>query len=198
MIALLTFVSGFAGAEEGFTPFKLEAKYFEDASVKDKAEFEHDGKSYRIKNSKYERGLYLKNDGSWVKHGVFYKYLSGKLHQKLVYFHGKLHGEQLSYFTENGKVRRRREFENGLQHGQWEDRFEKSGTVWHEGTYEKGKKQGAEKVYFSNGQVQFDKTYKDGKMHGTRLQYTDKGKPFGRSHWKMGKQIGKTEWLYKK
>lgn len=183
------------GQKDDFDPNKLKAAYFKDKSVKDKLEFnDKKGNRFKVKNSEYSKGLYIKKDGKWLKHGVFYGLSSGRVTSKTIYFYGKRHGLHESYHS-NGKTQFQYNYHNGIKEGKWYQ-YTSKGSLFEEKTYKNGVIEGTKTTYHSNGVQQFISTYVNGKRHGEVQQFNDKGRLVARSQYNMGQKVGKTQWLH--
>lgn len=178
-----------------FDPYKLKAEYFKNKDVKDGLLFDDQkGNAFKIKNSEYSRGLYIKKDGKWLKHGVFYSMTKGRVRAKTMYSYGKKHGAYESYHS-NGKIQFQYNNKNNLKEGKWYQ-YRNDGSLFEEKVFKNGQIHGTKISYHLNGEKNFVSTYVNGKKHGERLQYNNKGKLIGRSQFNMGKKVGKTQWLY--
>lgn len=189
----LSFTFSAKGQESDFDPNKLKAEYFQDEKVKDGLIFnDNEGNSYRVKNSDYSRGVYIKKDDKWLKHGAFYSISNGRVTSKTTYSYGKKHGPYEAYHS-NGKIQFEYSYQNNLKEGKWYQ-YRDNGTLFEECEYKNGIKEGKQITYHSNEKQQFVSTYVNGNRHGESLQYNDKGKLVARSQYNDGKKIGKTEW----
>lgn len=182
-------------AQESFNPNELKAEYFNNEKVKDGLIFSDDkGQDYKVKNNEYARGVYIKKDDKWLKHGVFYGLYEGRITDKTVYKFGVKHGEHESYFKD-GKVQFLYYYQDGKKHGKWYQ-YRNNGSLAEECSYQYGKKHGQRISYHGNGTQQFVCNYVEGKIQGEKLQYNEKGKLVARSHYVDGKKVGKTEWYH--
>lgn len=179
---------------DSFDPHKLKAEYFQQAKVANGQQFSDQGESYKIKNSNYSKGLYVKHDGRWLKHGAWFNLSSGRVSQKTQYHYGQRHGERINYRSD-GQVRQERTYQKGVQTGT-EYFYREDGSMSYEVPVVDGKWQGTKIEYHSNGSIAFKKNYKEGKLHGEYLQYNDEGKIVARSQYQNGKQVGKTQWSH--
>ena len=193
-------LQSFTVQSEEFDPYTLPAEHYNDASIKDKAEFsDKKGNQFRIKNSKYSRGLYIRHDKKWKKHGIFYSLSSGRVTSQTTYHYGEKNGPHLSFHS-NGKVSFQYNYFEGKKHGQWYQ-YRDNGSLVEEKEYKNGLKDGPRTSYFSRkdgqtGPIQFTSTNVKGKTHGEKLQYNEDGKIVARSQYNMGKKIGKTQWSH--
>jgi len=195
--------SHYASAQDAeFDPGKIKAEYYEDVAVEDKLIFDDKkGNTFKVKSSKYTRGLYIKDGDKWLKHGIFYSMSKGKVTSQTTYFMGKKHGDRRSFHS-NGKVMIQYDNKEGKKHGAYYH-YTDDGSLFEECIYKEGLKHGPATSYHNGsgdttGRPQFTKTYVDGKKHGEVLQFNDKGKMVGRSQYNMGKKIGKTQWYWDK
>ncbi len=189
----LSFTYSAKGQESDFNPNELKAEYFQDQKVKDGLIFnDKKGTSYKVKNSDYSRGVYIKKDDKWLKHGAFYSISSGRVTSKTTYNYGEKHGPYESYHS-NGKIQFQYSFQKNLKEGKWYQ-YRDDGTLSEEREYKNGMKEGTQISYHINEKKQFVSTYVNGKRHGESLQYNDEGKLVARSQYNAGKKIGKTQW----
>jgi antitoxin component YwqK of YwqJK toxin-antitoxin module len=195
LFAVLLINATVIGQKSDFNPNTLKAEYFNDKSIKNGLIFnDNEGRSYKIKNSEYSKGLYIKKDNSWKKHGVFYFMSSGRVTSKTIYFYGKKHGIHEAYHS-NGKIQFQYNYYNNLKEGKWYQ-YRDNGALIEEKSYKNNLIEGTKISYHSNGTKNFISTYVNGKREGERLQYNDKGKLISISNYKMGNKIGKTQWLH--
>jgi antitoxin component YwqK of YwqJK toxin-antitoxin module len=196
MLLSVMIVSNTIVAQESiFDPYKIEVEYFSDGGVKDGLIFnDKKGDTYKIKNSDYNKGLYLKYDGKFLKHGVFYSMSNGRVTSKTSYYYGKKHGEHLGYHS-NGKIQFQYYYDNGKKNGKWYQ-YRDDESLFEEKEYKMGVLDGVKITYHSNGIKNFERTYINGLREGDTLQYNDKGKLVGRTKYKMGKRVGKTQWTH--
>ena len=189
----LFFTYSVKSQETEFDPNKLKAEYFQDEKIKDGLIFsDKQANTFKIKNSDYSRGVYIKKDDKWLKHGAFYSISSGRVTSKTTYSYGKKHGPYEAYHS-NGKLQFQYSFQDNLKEGKWYQ-YRDNGTLFEEREYKNGMKEGSQITYHSNEKKQFVSTYVNGKRHGESLQYNDEGKLVSRTQYKEGKQIGKTQW----
>lgn len=187
---------------EEFAPEKIKAEYYQDEGVKDQLVFDDKkGNTYKVKNSKYTKGLYIKDGDKWLKHGIFYSVSKGKVTSQTTYVMGVKHGDRRSFHS-NGKVMIQYNNKEGKKDGQW-SHYSDDGSLFEEFVYKDGVKHGPSAMYHngpgdSTGEKNFVRTYVNGKKHGEVLQYDSKGKLVGRSQYNMGKKVGKTEWHWDK
>ena len=178
--------------ESSFDPNKLKSEYFNDKEVKDGLVFnDKKGNTFKIENSDYSKGLYVKKKEKWVKHGVWYNMSGGRVIKKQIYTYGKKNGVFEEYHK-NGKVKKEYQFVNGIKQGM-EYQYRDDGTKIYECPYQNDKMEGVKIEYRSNGSISSKKNYKNGEKHGESLHYNDKGKLVARSQYEFGKKVGKTQ-----
>jgi len=195
VLGVLIFSSSVQAQASSFDPNLLKAEYFNDEGVKEGLVFDDKkGNTFKIKNSKYSRGLYIQHDGKWLKHGVFYSVSSGRVTSKTMYFYGKKHGEHLGYHS-NGKTQFQYYYNQGKKEGKWYQ-YRDDGSLFEEKVYENGVIEGTKISYHSNGVKNFVSTYINGKRNGESFQYNDDGELVGKSQYNMGKKVGKTQWYH--
>jgi antitoxin component YwqK of YwqJK toxin-antitoxin module len=176
-----------------FDPNKIKAEYFQDKEVKHKLEFnDKKGNSYKIYNTKYSKGLYIKKNEKWQKHGVHYTYSSGKISSKTTYLYGKKEGKYESYQS-NGKVKYKCDYVKDKKDGLWQH-FRDDSSIFEEIPYSKGLKEGTRIEYHRNGVKNFVTQYSNGVRDGDNLQYNNKGKLVAKTKYSRGKKLGKTIW----
>lgn len=199
-VVLSIFLISTAHTAEQAEPFdytKIKPEYFD--KLQDKQQFtDEQGLTFKIKNTKYARGIYIQHEENgkkrWKKHGAFYRLYDGRVTEMQEYVRGEKHGLHESY-RKDGKVQFRTQYQRNQKHGLWEQ-FSNKGNKVAQCDYVNNQKHGKCYGYHSNGKVQFDKDYVNGKRHGQVLQYRDTGKLVGRSTYKEGKKVGKTEWTH--
>jgi antitoxin component YwqK of YwqJK toxin-antitoxin module len=174
--------------ESSFDPNKLKVEFFEDAQIKDGLIFDDDkGNSYKIKNSKYSNGVYIKKNKQWLKHGVFYTLSDGRKTAMTTYYYGKKHGAHESYYK-NGKTQFQYTFENNLKEGSWYQ-YRENGALVRMSNYKNNLKDGMQFSYHFNGKEEFVTPYVNGLKHGGQLHYNDKGKFLSSIQYEMGKSL---------
>jgi antitoxin component YwqK of YwqJK toxin-antitoxin module len=177
--------------ETEFDPNKLKSEYFQDKDVKDGLVFDDKkGNTYKIKNSEYNKGLYIKQGSNWLKHGAFYTYYNGKVNSKTMCKLGKREGLSEKYNSNNG-IKRRCNFKNNLKNGV-DQFYQDDGVLFEEKTYKNGLAEGTRTEYYSNGQEHFVTLFSNDKRHGESLQYDKNGKLLSKTEYKEGNKIGKT------
>jgi len=202
-IALIMLLSGLAYGQQA--TIDLQALKFEDyknAKVKNDQVFQDkSGDSYKIAITDTRRGLFIKKDGKWLKHGVFYSVSSssGKLSSQTTYIFDIKHGEYISYHA-NGKVNFLYNYDKGNKHGKWYQ-YRDDGSLTTEKEFENGTQVGYRIEYHrgsenSNGPVNFKVPYENGKMHGEKLQFNAEGILVSKTTYQNGEKIGKTEWFH--
>lgn len=198
-IVLSIFFTSTIHAAEQSQPFdytKIKPEHFE--KLEDDQQFtDEQGLTFKIKNTKYARGVYIQHEENgkkrWKKHGAFYSLYEGRVTEMQEYVLGEKHGLREAYHK-NGKVQFREQYQRNKKHGLWEQ-FNNKGNKVAQCDYVDNQKHGKCYDYHSNGKVNFDKDYVSGKRHGQVLQYNSKGKLVARSTYNEGKKVGKTEWL---
>lgn len=171
-----------------FSPFQLEARYFDDPKVKDGMTFVEEGITYRVINNAFNRGLKIidsKKTERW--HGVVFTYSGGKLTHKAIYQNGVLDGPYEFYYSKNGNVFIKRQYVNGLREGM-EYEFYTEGGIKSEAPYANDLLHGEKKYYHApekgqlQGPISITVPYEHGKAVGEAVQYDRSGKVVAR--WK--------------
>ena len=194
---LLAFICDVQAQEQKveFDPAKLKAEYFAEKEIKDKLEFsDKKGNQYRIRNSDYSKGLYIKKDDKWLKHGIWFSHSSGRLTSQTTWSFGKREGAYISYHS-NGEKNFEYEYKNDVKDGNW-FQYNDKGKLVEQKVYKNGILEGPKISYHSNGEKSFTSTYVNGELHGEKLQYNDRGKLVARTKYNMGEKVGKTESFY--
>ena len=192
VIAFFSVISG--GAQDSnFAPNQLKAEYFQDKNVKHNLEFnDKKGNSFKILNTDSSKGLRIKKNNKWLKHGAYYTYINGKLDSKTIYNYGKKEGSYESYYS-SGKIKFQCDYENDKIEGTWKCFYE-NGTLLKEINYKKGLKEGTRITYYPNGEKNFVTSFSNDLRHGESLQYNNKGKLESKTEYNNGEKLGKTIW----
>lgn len=181
------------GQESEFDPNELKAEYFQNEEVKDDLLFnDKKGNSYKVNKSDNRRGVYIKKDDEWLKHGAFFNLSEGRVTRKTTYSYGKKHGPYEAYH-DNGKIKFQYSYQNDLKEGKWYH-YRENGNIYEECEYKNGKKEGTQITYRKNGEKMFVTTYVNDEKHGESLHYNPKGKLVARTQYKAGKQVGEKQW----
>lgn len=167
--------------------------------IEHKSEFvdSNTGETFRVKNDKYGRGLWIKvtegDRSQWKRHGAYYELRSdGSVSAMKVYSYGSKEGTWESY-TRKGGVKFRTRYVGNLRNGLYEH-FTDRGKLFEQGEYKDNRKEGKWTQYY-NGKVHFETSWQNGQRHGEKLQYsTSSGKVVARTTFQNGKQVGKTQW----
>lgn len=193
LILTLIITPKLIGQNKKFDYKNLKPENFKNAQVKDGAVFnDKDGNTFKIKNTEGLKGLRLKQDGKWLKHGAFFSFYNGRLTSMTTYHYGKKHGPYEKYHA-NGKVQFEYSHKNNLREGNWRQ-YRDDGTIYEECTYKNGKIEGVKITYHTNEKKKFVNNYINGIRNGESLYYNDEGKLVSKSNYKMGKKVGKTQW----
>lgn len=191
IICLFFITNHLFSQESSFNPDKLKVEYFTNKTIKDGATFnDKEGKNFKIRNSDYSKGLYIKKDKKWLKHGVWFSMYKGRVTKKEVYSEGKKNGLSESYHK-NGKVQFEYNYVNNLKEGM-AYQYRADGSKVHQTPYKSNKMEGQRIEYTPKGKISFKKDYKNGLRHGEVLQYTN-GKLVARTQYKEDKKVGKTK-----
>lgn len=175
--------------QEDFDPNKLKEEYFQNDKIVNEATFvDKLGNSYKITNTEYLKGVSIKKDGSWQKHGVFYSFSGGRKTGKTTYSYGKKHGECESYFADS-KLQFKWNCENDKREGKWYQ-YREDGTLSREKVYKNDLIEGEEIVYYVSGAKNFVNQYVGGKKHGEWLQYKEDGKLISKTQFNMDEKVG--------
>jgi antitoxin component YwqK of YwqJK toxin-antitoxin module len=170
----------------GFDPFKLEAKYFDDSNVKNEKIFIDKGTSYKIINTKYEKGLKIiddKNKELW--HGVVFFYSGDKISQQITYRFGVRNGEYKSFYLSNRGIFIIRSYSDNKIEGVEYEYFDQ-GAIKAETTYSNDLKDGIRKTYYSpdkgekQGPLFSTSSYSKGIPEGEIVEYYRDGRVYSR------------------
>lgn len=195
ILGVLIFSITLHAQEFDFDPNKLKAEYFNDKGVKDGLVFnDKKGNTFKIKNNDYSRGLYIKHEGKWLKHGVYYEMSSGRVTSKTLFVYGEKNGEYLAYHS-NGNLNFRYHFNKGIKEGKWYQ-YRDDGSPFEEKEFKNGVIEGTKISYHPNGLKEYVSTYVNGKRHGETLGYNKEGKLISGTKYNMGEKVGKTQWYY--
>ena len=193
-LSLLFITPPLNGQHHEYDPHQLTVDDFTHAEMNDGTEFQREGQSYKVKNSAYAKGLYIRKDNSWLKHGLFFALYKGKITSITSYAYGKKEGYYKAFHA-NGKLSFKYRYKNGLKHGRWYQ-YAKNGALMEEKSYHNGVMNGQKITYHDNGEKAFASTYVDGKLHGDKYVYNENGELIAKSQYEMGQKLGRTQYAY--
>lgn len=172
-VTLFLFVS-LASAQTSVDPFALLPDFF-DSDRSDNGVVFQDNKShtYKIVNTTIEKGLLIKDEHDWLRHGVVYNYTAGKINIKTTYNLGVREGEQCEYYS-NRSEKSSCFYKDNLKDGACIRYFE-NGRKEREGTYKMGVKHGKFIRYYDNGKKESDRRYENGQVTGVVYQWRRDG-----------------------
>jgi antitoxin component YwqK of YwqJK toxin-antitoxin module len=174
--------------QEDFDPNKLEEKFFQNEKIVNESTFTDKlGNSYKIINTEYSKGVCIKKDGNWLKHGVFFSFSGGRKTNKTTYSYGKKHGEWENYY-DGIKLQFKCTYQNDLKEGTWYQ-YREDGAKWREKVYKNNLVEGDEFVYYPGGTIYFINKYVNDKKHGESIQYKENGDVFSKTQYNMGVKV---------
>lgn len=187
VLTICAFVA--TGQESNVDPFKMEVEFYDVKGSEDRLEFsDKKGNTFRINKTPNSRGLYIKNNGNWVKHGVWYDLSDGIITKKTIFDFGKKNGLCVSYRKENGKPRRESPYVNNVLEGTVID-YRSNGRVSQKCDYVGGKRNGKCTNYREDGSIVTTQEYKNNKWHGMRIYYNSKGEAKSKDYYQNGKKV---------
>ena len=155
-------------------PFTITQNTFTELNLKHHSfADDKEGNQYKVINSTIEKGLLIKVNDEWKKHGKYFRYTSGKLTQENSYNSGKKHGKEIRYFSD-GQKNWEYEYSEDIKNGPFKIIYQKNGQICQEGTYKNGKKDGEEIYRYETGIKKQVKTYQNGKVIRA-AQYNSEG-----------------------
>ena len=162
-------------------PYKITWEMFEDAEMGHQEEVEDkQGNVYRVFNQSYRKGLEIKVNGNWVKHGKEFGYDTSKkfIERETEFTYGKRDGLEILYHSK-GKKKSEINYSEGELDGSyilyWELKGSSKVLVSKKGEYKMGKKNGVFTKYFDNGQPEWTKEFSNGKPIGQLCQWNRDG-----------------------
>lgn len=183
------------------SPLDLKPEDFKGDDKKDGKEFSENGVQYRIVNRAETKGILIKKDSGWKKHGMHYKFNSqGVLIEKTPYVEGKIHGLQ-EKFSDNGQRTIETPYSEGLKNGV-EKSYRDDGRCYQETPYTAGNREGKEIKYtpFDTASVkrmvkEFEYNWVKNKKHGEVLQFNKNGTIVSREFFQNDNKVGDTIYL---
>lgn len=144
--------------------------YYKHQKTKDGLIFTKKGNTYKVKNNKGAKGICIKIGNKWLRHGIYYQFLGGKISKETRYVQGKKEGVEISYRS-NGQINKKTPYAND-------------------------KRQGVEFKYFDDGSLDWEWGFKNDLSDGEVIRYANgPGSSTGKvsSKWsnKLGKRHGK-------
>lgn len=147
---------------------------------------------FKVVNRKSEKGVKIKSDGRWLKHGAYHLFSSRKLKRTTRYVAGKKHGEEVIYRSSDGSLLRKTDWAVGEKDG-LDVQYHKNGNKSQEMDYVNGQKHGRGAWYDSDGSLSTERGYENNVQHGLMKHY-DKGRLTHTQLFTNGKG-GKTNWV---
>lgn len=176
-----------------FNPLKLKLDMFKNEKIKDGVIYKNNGEEYKIINTSYEKGLKIKKNGEYVRHGVFFTTSNGNIETEIVYNFGCKISYQ-KYYTdgkEKGKLYETGQYKDCLKDGIWLT-YNRNGDVLMSMNFKNDLKNGTSKIYStSNGKIYLSSEceWKDGLRHGSETFYGNNGRVYDIDVWVNGVKV---------
>jgi hypothetical protein len=203
LISLLLITSTSFSQEKSFDPFEITGSFFDGKG--EKFEFSSHGGQYRAISYETKRGLEIKVNGEWKKHGRW-MYFEKSTFVKGVYIayemehykFGVLHGEYERWNNSSSdgiqKPKRKCTYIDGLKEGKYLN-YHHSGSLEEEGEYINGKREGQFIRYMDNdgkkekGPKKYIVDWKNDMQYGYKIGYNRDGVEITRSKWENDKRV---------
>lgn len=131
------------------------------------------GHDIRVKNTRLNKGLYIKINGEWLKHGAHYRYRGdGKLLTRIT-FNKNIKNGSFKQYHPDGSLCFDYNYLNNKRHGvyyQYRDNDYKN-TVFNKFNYVDGMKQGKAYRYDNLGRISREYNYLNDRRHGEAITY---------------------------
>ncbi len=193
LLAVLLLLIPLAVNAQAVVYAELKPAYF--STVEDGATFNDqiDDQQYEFKvvNRSSEKGVKVKVESSWKKHGAYHQFSSGTLKRITRYKLGKKDAKEEIYRSGTGILLKTTDWVDGKKDG-IETRYHKNGSKSQEMSYAGHELHGAAHWYDPDGSLSTERHYKNNVQHGLMKHY-DKGRL---THTQMfvNDKGGKTNW----